>query len=90
MTLIVTILVEISEATKTVDVRIVVPAGASVSTGTFTEDFERIRPYLSDKPLRHPCRAEPASDVTNAQLKRIAGQNPPPQEWLDGEEECPF
>jgi hypothetical protein len=66
------------------------PAGAGLTTGTFTAEFDHIKAYLSDKPLRYPNRSEPVSRITNAQLKRIAKENPPPQEWLDGEEECPF
>jgi len=27
---------------------------------------------------------------SNAELKKIAKQNPPPQWWLEGGEECPF
>lgn len=26
----------------------------------------------------------------NETLKKIAEQNPPPKEWLDSDEECPF
>ena len=39
------------------------------------------RPSLPPRKLR---------EVTNAELLRIATQNPPPREWLEGGEECPF
>lgn len=51
------------------------------ATSTSNPEFNDVRHLLSDKPLRRPSAS---------QLKRIAKENPPPREWFDVEEECPF
>jgi hypothetical protein len=57
-------------------------------TGLMT--VEMVQEHLSDRALRRPQRLQPVRRVTQAELVRIAARNPPPAEWFDGEEECPF
>lgn len=58
----------------------------------FTADlrFELIKDKLSEKQLRRPNRSVPRRLLSNEELKRIAEANPPPANWLEGDEECPF
>ncbi|MBI1903137.1 MAG: hypothetical protein HYS13_18710 [Planctomycetia bacterium] len=67
-----------------------IPAAGEVTLQTSMPEFEAVRMYLSDKPLHQVNRTRPIRQVTNAELKRIAAKYPPPPEWFEGEEECPF
>ena len=67
-----------------------IPAGVSVSCGTFLATFDKIKHKLADKPLHRPNRTRPIRILSGDDLKQIAAQNPPPAEWFDGEDERPF
>ena len=75
---------------REVKVRLTVPEGASVSKVTFLPPFASIEQHLSGKALRRPNRTAPLRVVTNAELKRLAKDNPPPPEWYAGEDDRPF
>lgn len=62
----------------------------SQTTTTFLAGFDKVKNYLSDKPLKRPRRTAPVPQISNAHLKRLAAAHPPPQEWLNGDEACPF
>lgn len=54
-------------------------------------EFSSVVNLLSGKPLARPGRTRPANRrITNSELLKLASQNPPPQEWFNTEEECPF
>ena len=63
---------------------------ANLTQETIAADFRKVEKYISKKPLRRPNRTHPILDVTNEQLLKAAENNPPPQEWYDTDEECPF
>jgi len=46
---------------------------------------ESARHLLSDKPLRRPRR-----QLSSADLRRLAAENPPPAEWFEGDDERPW
>jgi hypothetical protein len=58
----------------------------AVTSQTVIADFSKISHLLSNRELRRPRTGWPSA----AELKRIAAKNPPPPEWYEGEEECPF
>lgn len=58
----------------------------AVTSTTLVVPFEQIVHLVSMRGLRRPRSPFP----TGEQLKLIAAKNPPPAEWFDGEDECPF
>lgn len=59
----------------------------SPETNTTSGDLSaKIERFLSNRELRLP-KTRP---LTNAELMRLAKKNPPPQAWLEGDEEYPF
>jgi hypothetical protein len=58
----------------------------AVTSYTLIADFAKISHLLSSKILRRPRTSGPTRD----ELKRLAKKYPPPPEWYEGEQECPF
>jgi hypothetical protein len=66
------------------------PGHMARSTFTGLLSFEYVKDQLSTRGLRRPQRLRPSRIVTQAQLMHIAHNHPPPAEWFEGEDECPF
>lgn len=69
-----------------------IPAGGHVSTCTGSPPFEAISKILSPRGCTRPPRLAPHEGViiTQSRLLELALKNPPPQEWYEGDESCPF
>jgi hypothetical protein len=77
-------------AVTEIAIRLGTSPGVARTVETFSGRIDVIKPYWSQKPLQGPNRTRPLRQLTNAELKRIAAAHPPPAEWFEGEEECPF
>jgi len=79
-----------ADQTKNAHIECAVPSSMARSKFTGLLDFVRVKKPLSSPALRRPKRLKPGRDFTNAELKAIAAAYPPPPEWFEGEDECPF
>ena len=59
-------------------------------SSTLNPGFERLKEYLSTKPRRRSVRSKPSRNFSQQQLLELATKHPPPPEWFQGEDECPF